>query len=156
MLHWRNTYFLYIYLSVLYSCSKLCVVVAEHRFYKGANMNKKSLFTPGYDFRSPLQCWQHPKPWCFYMLHMSTFNLNNQYTGICRTNETELDTFTTLTNGLRHLKSSFYCVRKLLLIFNSLLYLNHRGAILEATRALKSVKSAIFTNLCVLQLNTVN
>ena len=33
---------------------------------------------------------------------------------------------------------------------------NHRGAILEATRALKSVKSAIFKNLCVLQLNTVN
>ena len=32
------------------------------------------------------------------------------------------------------------------------LYLDHRGAILEATRALKSVKSAIFTNLCVLQL----
>ena len=26
--------------------------------------------------------------------------------------------------------------------------LSHRGAILEATRALKSVKSAIFTNLC--------
>ena len=39
---------------------------------------------------------------------------------IGRKNETEFDLFTTRTSSLGHLKSSFYCVRKLFTIVNSL------------------------------------
>ena len=42
------------------------------------------------------------------------------YTGIGRQNETEFEICTTLKNKLGHVKSSFYCVHKLLTIVNRL------------------------------------